>query len=189
MDKTGHSPNAMQPVGHRHAFRAQWHDYNSGVYFITICAKDHKCHFGKIVDKEMILSPVGEIAERQIAELSAHFANVQIWNYVVMPNHVHMVIYLNHGPVRPMENTGNLHPSKDGSFKGTCHHNSGLSVIIRSLKGGIAREARKIMSRFAWQPRFHDHIIREQRRYEMIMNYIDTNVSRWGEDCFNLDDD
>jgi len=79
----------------RHRFRAGWHDYNCGIYFVTICCANARHYFGEIEDGNMALSPVGIIAESQIQSLSSHFANVEICNYVVMPNHVHVVIAVN----------------------------------------------------------------------------------------------
>ena len=76
----------------RHAFRAEWHDYNSGIYFVTICSKDKQHIFGKIKDSIMILSDIGKIVERCILDISNHHTNVELWNHVIMPNHIHMVI-------------------------------------------------------------------------------------------------
>lgn len=172
----------------RHAFRAEWHDYNEGVFFITICVKNHRHDLGKIKDGVMCHSLVGKIVEKQIADLHKHFEYVEMRNHVVMPNHIHLVIYvgLSQGIIasRTESNPGCLRNHKDGSAIATTHHHSRLSVIIRSLKGGITREARKAGILFDWQSRYHDHIIRSQEAYLLIMNYIDENVRKWDEDCF-----
>ena len=191
----------------RHRFRAGWHDYNCGIYFVTICCANARHYFGEIEDGNMALSPVGIIAESQIQSLSSHFANVEICNYVVMPNHVHVVIAVNpidtrtnvpeNPPVgtlfkasaqtilHPSNNIGCLKPSNhDASLSQEFHHNSLLSIIIRCLKGGITRDARRLKMHFEWQSRYHEHIISNQKTYEKIMSYIDLNVENWCRDRF-----
>lgn len=188
----------------RHQFRATWHDYNDGLYFVTICCADKKYYFGDITDSTMQLSEIGKIADIQIREIPTHFKNAEILNSVIMPNHIHIVIAIN-GPhvgtllkasaanVLPIcelpakdESLGCLKPRRhDAPESQDFHHNTQLSIIIRCLKGGITREAHLLGYHFEWQPRFHEHIIRHQRAYDNIMNYIDSNVDKWGNDCFN----
>ena len=59
-----------------------------------------------------------------------------------------------------------------------------LSRILRWYKGRVTFESRKIHADFSWQPRFHDHIIRDEREFERIKNYIITNPSNWEKDKF-----
>lgn len=194
----------------------------------------------------MELSAVGIIAVSQIQNLSKFFADTEIWNYVVMPNHVHLVIAIGtstHGKVIT-GNTTNGSAANDNATNGSAtngsatngsatngsaangsaandpvgtlfkasaespssvssplgclksrqhdapdyqdfHHNSRLSVIIRCLKGGVKRDSNRQGINFAWQPRFHEHIIRNQRSYDYIMNYINFNVINWAYDRFN----
>lgn len=186
----------------RHRFRADWHDYNSGVYFVTICCRDRGHYFGEVEGGQMRLSPIGVIVREHILMLSSHYCDVEVWNYVVMPNHIHMVIAV--GPVfkssthteqvevrqtactaPPNANRGCLKPKKYGDVVQDFHHNSALSVIVRCFKGGVKRECSKVGMDFEWQNRFHEHIIRDQQSYCNIMNYIDNNVANWGNDCFN----
>ncbi|MGN0205812.1 MAG: hypothetical protein ACI4BC_01085, partial [Muribaculaceae bacterium] len=91
----------------RHAFRTQWHDYNSGIYFVTICSKDKRHIFGSIKNSVMILSDVGKIVERCILDIANHHTNVELWNHVVMPNHTHMVICVGAQPNANSAKTGN----------------------------------------------------------------------------------
>ena len=66
----------------RHAFRAKWHDYGEGIYFITICTHEKNHIFGRIINAAMFLSPLGEIVESCLSEISKHYPNIEIWNYV-----------------------------------------------------------------------------------------------------------
>ena len=191
----------------RHAFRAEWHDYNSGIYFVTICSKDKQHIFGKIKDSIMILSDIGKIVERCILDISNHHTNVELWNHVIMPNHIHMVINVGTQPApvgtryiaseQPMQTArqhmGCLRVPRHGEPCEDFHHNSSLAVVVGTFKAAVTRlmRTRCIASlprqhqiQTVWQPRYHEHIIRNQRAFENIMNYVDTNIEKWSHDCF-----
>ena len=191
----------------RHAFRVEWHDYNSGIYFVTICSKDKQHIFGKIKDSIMILSDIGKIVEHWILDISNHHTNVELWNHVIMPNHIHMVINLATPPpvgtryiasAQAMHNAGQnmgcLRAPRHGEPCEDFHHNSSLAVVVGTFKAAVTRlmRTRCIASlqqqqqqiQAVWQPRYHDHIIRNQRAFENIMNYVDTNIEKWNQDCF-----
>ena len=190
----------------RHAFRAEWHDYNSGIYFVTICSKDKQHIFGKIKDSIMILSDIGKIVERCILDISNHHTNVELWNHVIMPNHIHMVINVGTQPApvgtryiaseQPMQtagqNMGCLRAPRHGEPCEDFHHNCSLAAVVGTFKAAVTRlmRTRCIASlqqqqiQTVWQPRYHEHIIRNQRAFENIMNYVDTNIEKWSHDCF-----
>lgn len=205
-------------MGDRHQFRAKWHDYNGGIYFITICAYEKRHIFGVIesaytvnagipctaststgtaststdkVGTRFIASKLGEIVEDQIKNIPRYYQDVEILNHVVMPNHIHFVINIGvpsktHSSHYVTENTGCL---KSPIHEAACqdrHHNCRLATIIGSFKAGVTRTARtrKIASLPVWQSRYHEHIIRNQRTYDNIMIYIDSNVENWSKDCF-----
>ena len=204
----------------RHAFRAEWHVYNSGIYFVTICSKDKQHIFGKIKDNIMILSDIGKIVERCILDISNYHINVELWNHVIMPNHIHMVINVGTQPApvgtryiaseEPMQtagqNMGCLRAPRHGEPCEDFHHNCSLAVVVGTFKAAVTRlmrtryglmrtrcglmRTRCIASlqqqqiQTVWQPRYHEHIIRNQRAFENIMNYVDTNIEKWSHDCF-----
>ena len=60
-----------------------------------------------------------------------------------------------------------------------------LASVVRGFKIGEIKYANNHGISFAWQPRFHDHIIRNQHEMNHIADYINTNVIPWKEDCFN----
>ncbi|MDE5750846.1 MAG: hypothetical protein K2H87_08795, partial [Duncaniella sp.] len=181
----------------RHRLRGDWHDYNLGVYFVTICCSKKRHIFGKINDGKMIMSDIGRIVDRCISDISLHTPFAEVWNYVVMPNHIHLVISIS--PVlvgaqyiapasTEVSAMGCLKPPKHGETCSDFHHNSGLAVTIRTFKAACTRLVRA-QSRYSsislWQRGFHEHIIRSQVAFDNIMAYIDTNVERWDKDCFN----
>ncbi len=140
-------------MGDRHAFRAKWHDYNEGIYFVTICTHNKVHTFGKIHRNEMYLSELGKITNDCILDLVNHH-DVEVHNSVVMPNHVHLVVGAR--PAAPVEtehtspnpsniNLGCLKPPIYGTPTDNFHHNSQLAVIVGSFKAAVTRKYRKML--------------------------------------------
>ena len=140
-------------------------DYTSDhYYFLTVCTHNRRCLFGEPDH----LNGWGRIAQEQILQLETHYCNVKVDQYVVMPNHIHMILVLGCG-------------EKAGK-------NPDLQQIMAQLKSGISREIRNTGSDLTvWQRSFHDHVIRTQKDYEKIWMYIQTNPMRWDKDCFFID--
>ncbi len=188
-------------MGDRHQFRAKWHDYNGGIYFVTICSCEKKHSFGRILNNTFQPSELGEIIIDHLRNLPTHYSDVELWNSVIMPNHIHLVIAVGTRFFASTEkpetrffastencelNLGCLKHSKSGEECEYFHHNSRLASIIGTFKAGVTRTARtrRIASLPVWQSRFYEHIIKSQYSFENIMNYIDTNVENWHSDCF-----
>ena len=74
--------------------RATWHDYNGGRYFVTFCTKNHELYFGDVVDGRMDLSEIGNYALKCIEKIPEINDNVAVPEFVVMPNHVHMIVII-----------------------------------------------------------------------------------------------
>ncbi|BFM38520.1 hypothetical protein [Synechocystis sp. LKSZ1] len=103
---------------------ARWQSWDygrNGAYFITICTKDRRHFFGKVVNQQMILSPVGQLAEQFWYEIIDHAKNVVLDQFVVMPNHIHGILILDN----PNDNNGNdgaKTVSKSGKKSGFNHY-------------------------------------------------------------------
>ena len=69
-----------------------WNYGQNGAYFVTICTKNRTSYFGDVVDGRMQLSQIGQLAERFCNEIPHHFPYIDIGGYVVMPNHMHIII-------------------------------------------------------------------------------------------------
>lgn len=104
------------------------------------------------------------MCEKYINNINAAYENVTVDKYVIMPNHIHMLLSIN-GPMRASA------PTKS------------IECIIRSFKTLVTKE----IGLSIWQRSFNDHIIRGEPDYKNIWNYIDTNVMRWEKDCFYQD--
>ena len=150
--------------------RLKGYDYStSGAYFLTICVKGRKQLLSKIVGDDAYIVPqnnlseIGLICDKYINNINIKYENVTIDKYVIMPNHIHLLIFLN-GTMRASSPTKNV------------------ETIIRSFKTMVTKE----IGQSIWQRSYHDHIIRGEKDYQKIWEYIDTNVIRWDKDCFYL---
>ncbi len=168
--------------------RLQNWDYRwSGAYFITICTKDRKHYFGKINNEKMQLSHIGILADVLLYEIKNHSINIEIGEYVVMPNHVHLILILNNDNIDFVVET--LHATslrqQPNQFMSDISPKSGsVSTIIRSYKSAVTKHAHRLGFEFEWQTRFHDHIIRDEKSFNKISEYIINNPKNWNEDKF-----
>ena len=158
------------------------YDYSSnGYYFVTICTHQKFCYFGGISNQQMQLSQVGRIANQHWQEIPQHFQDVYIDEYIIMPNHVHGIIVIN----RPDVETRNFAslPENDASNKFAPLKPGSLQAIVHACKSSVTRWCRKNGdSDFRWQPRFYEHIIRNEKSLNNIRQYIINNPAKWLED-------
>ena len=92
--------NAMEQISERKPNRLKNYDYTAnGAYFITICVKDRKCILSRISVGADIIRPYqvqltqsGQIVDKAIRSVSSHYDNVSVDHYVIMPNHVHLLL-------------------------------------------------------------------------------------------------
>ncbi|HUH73070.1 MAG TPA: transposase [Chitinophagales bacterium] len=178
--------------------RLQTWDYRwSGAYFITICTKNREHYFGEIVNQKMILSNVGVLANVFWCEIKNHTKNVTLGEFVVMPNHIHGILILNDNVLENVSaSVETLHATslqiplppqsttKNEQMTGISPKSGSISAIIRSYKSAVTKHANRLGFDFAWQPRFHDHIIRDEQSFDNIQNYIFNNPINWEIDKF-----
>lgn len=178
-------------------------DWNYGwnaPYFITICTANRNCYFGEIVDSEMKLSEIGRMAKQYWFEIPNHFPFVILDEFVVMPNHVHGIILINKQNDRSNDEQNDGRNVETQNFASLPSQPSppspspplpdmpiqrimnkfgpqsqNLASIIRGYKTGVKKYATINNIDFAWQPRFYDHIIRNDDSYKSIRNYIINN--------------
>ena len=134
-------------------------DYSScNYYFITICTYEKRCIFGTPGK----WNEWGKIAGEHVKRLETFYPSVKVDKYVIMPNHVHMIIVLDNGDRKP-----------------------NVSALIGLYKTGVTKEIRSMYPEAQiWQRSFHDHIIRNQNSYDKIWEYIENNPLKWDMDCF-----
>ena len=185
--------------------RLQNWDYSSNAaYFVTICAYNRECYFGHVAEEKMVLSEIGKFVDSEWLKTFdiRKDMNLTMGEYVVMPNHFHAIIIIgkneyNRGDaVRGGGGGGDAMHRRDAMHRVSTNdkpankfgpQSKNLASIIRGFKSAVTVHARKIHADFAWQSRFHDHIIRDDESFERILNYIRTNPSNWKEDRFTPD--
>ncbi|MDR2606559.1 MAG: transposase [Oscillospiraceae bacterium] len=157
----------MADFPQRKRIRLYGYDYSGrGYYFITICTKNRNEILSTIPAVgancvRPILTEIGRVVEKEIAVLSAVYADVEIENFVIMPNHIHMILAIS--------------PDGRTQFAPT------VSRIIKQFKGSITKR----ISFPIWQTSFHDRIIRNENEYKNIYKYIDENSVLWQADIYN----
>lgn len=157
-------------------------DYRwEGAYFITFCTKDRKHYFGEIIDGKMNLSSIGVIADIFWHEIKNHSKNVRLGSFVVMPDHIHGIIIIDKN-----ESSG-----QDMSCPNTIDRfqnigKNSISSLVGSYKAAVTKHARRLGFEFEWQRLFYDHVIRDERAFINISNYIENNPKKWWEEKTSL---
>ena len=177
--------------------RARWHDYTGADYFVTFCTKKRELYFGDVVDGKMELSEIGKWALTQIEQTVVIRQNdVEIPMYVVMPNHIHLIVVFNGvSPCRDASNASASNVSELEIIKPNISDARGaslqfgpqsgnLSSVVRGIKSAVTKYAIEHDIPFAWQSRYHDHIIRNQMEMNRIADFIENNPLRWELDRF-----
>ncbi|MBR6265195.1 MAG: hypothetical protein IKR66_01215 [Bacteroidales bacterium] len=190
--------------------RAKWHNYNGADYFVTICTGDRINYFGSIVDGKTQLTAVGEYTKQCIEKIGVIYKNVQVPLYVIMPNHIHLIIIINDNNAEPTPSVGlSYYGSRNNADTRLPHCDSPtthcdsptqkeinlemqrrakccgrLSHIIGQFKSAVVRYTKQNDISFEWQTRYHDHIVRNQEEMNNIANYIEQNPAKWETDCF-----
>ncbi len=175
------------------SIRLQGYDYaNRGEYFVTICPRKRMCLLGDIVEGEMRLSEMGRIVDACWREIPSHFENTRVDVFQIMPNHVHGIVELLEKP-KQQNLVGARHAVPVQKFDGEKFGKprpGSLSTIIRSFKAAVTKEVHKLnlfLEESIWQSRFYDHIIRNDKDYFFVEQYIKLNPLLWYLDTDNPD--
>ena len=152
---------------------------------------------------EVVLSEIGKKTYDYLNEISEHFQNAYLDEFIIMPNHLHLILILDKSKSEEgtrhvvsqnimSQNVVSQPPSQKGEpiskrFNEFSNPIPGsVSVIIQQLKSSVKRWCNKNgFNDFQWQSRFHEHIIRDNESFERIKNYIINNPSNWKEDKWN----
>ena len=167
----------------RKSLRLPAYDYSqNGVYFITICTEGKKHIFGRVVGGGVLdaphvcLSDRGNIAEQTLLEMNDFYGDISIDKYVVMPNHVHLLLQ-----AHDCEAAGHVGPALQDVVR--WYKTMTTNAFIRAVKAGEMPPFDKT----AWQASFYDEVIRGQDHYLRAWQYIDDNPAHWAEDEYYSD--
>ncbi|MCX8102864.1 MAG: transposase [Candidatus Bipolaricaulota bacterium] len=164
---------------HRRSIRLKGYDYaQAGAYFVTVCTRDRVYWFGEVIDNQMHLNQAGQIVLTMWEELPERFPEIAIDAHVIMPNHVHGIVWIK--PVGAQF----IAPY---TYRGAMNRApTTLGEIVRAFKAVTTRIIRQtIFPEFAWQRNYYEHIIRSEESLNRIRQYILDNPQRWAYDREN----
>ena len=187
----------MKPT--RHSIRLPSYDYtSSGAYFVTICTKNRQHFFGEIRNGKMNLSKIGKIASQNWQDISNHYDHVELGKFVVMPNHIHGIIWIVGTRLGVSDKNTicqgkpkTINTKKERIRQGEPLHkrefgapqSGSLSMIINQYKASVKRWCNKNgCDHFQWQRNYYEHIIRHNDDLNNISEYIQTNPLNWEQD-------
>ncbi|MBR4905390.1 MAG: transposase [Clostridia bacterium] len=159
--------------------RLTGYDYSTtGAYFVTLCTKNNEMLFWNDETEKTVrscilthqpvgadrirpfLSTEGKIVDRAIQDIPFRYQNVTLDHYVIMPNHIHLLLQL------------------------TESQNDSSARSVSGIVGQTKRRVSKEIGSSVWQKSFHDHIVRDEADWQRIWTYIENNPANWESDCF-----
>ncbi|MFO7448071.1 MAG: transposase [Ignavibacteriaceae bacterium] len=161
-------------------YRLPGYDYSSnGNYFVTICTQNRiNQYLGKISNSEIYLSGIGKTVDKIWNQIPIEFPGVLLDTYQIMPDHFHAIIRINKTQKRDLINQ--IPTFKSGIINNPMElKEKSLGYIIRWFKGKVKYEAGKIEPDFKWQSRFYERIIRNDREFFFIQEYIINNPKNY----------
>jgi REP element-mobilizing transposase RayT len=184
-------------IHHRRSFRLKGYDYSqAGLYFVTICCQNNVCRFGKIENGEMIFNHFGKIADNEWMKLPERYPNMFLDVYQIMPNHIHGIIALGDvGATLAVAQNAVAQNDTLGANRATVNWAGAspaptIGDIVGAYKSMVANQCLEIfklrndcMGKL-WQRDYWEHIIRNEKSYQTIVDYIINNPSNWVKDKF-----
>ncbi|MBE6569049.1 MAG: hypothetical protein E7658_02375 [Ruminococcaceae bacterium] len=173
----------MDELKKRKITRLAGADYNrNGAVFLTICTKERRCILSRIVGtgvpdgSKTELTKYGQIADKYINQLNDFYDNLSVESYVIMPNHIHIMLWVKGGENGPQDL-----PVSDGPSRTPVPtvQNSVPARFVSTFK----RFCNKECGTNIWQYRSYDHMIRNHEDYEEHLKYICDNPIRWYYDA------
>lgn len=162
-------------IHNRKSIRLSGYDYTQmGAYFITICTEDRCPLFGKINNGQMLLNPFGQIAQQCWFEIPNHFPHADVGEFVVMPDHIHGVIFItDDSGIGSRVGAKNFSPLQRPT--GTSKT---IGSIVRGFKIGVTKQINAIYQTPGakiWQRNYWERVIRDEQELARIEKYIREN--------------
>lgn len=164
---------------HRRSVRFRGFDYaRTGEYFLTLVAHHRQCLFGDIVDGRMERTFLGEIVSSEWLKTPRIRPEIELDEWVIMPNHLHGIIRISVGAdsVRPIKITGLFRQPRT------------LGAFVAGFKAAVTRAIRQRLhshDKPIWQRNYYEHIVRNWKDLNRVRDYIRSNVKNWADDDEN----
>lgn len=173
----------MAELPSRKSIRLREYDYSSpGAYFVTVCTQDRRCILSDIAVGALHEAPAvnltdaGRCVQRVIEALPSRFPDLSVEKHVIMPNHIHLLVRI----------------SSERALREAPLQQLGKRSLLSQAIGYLKMNSSKAIHAFApdlnvWQRGYHEHVIRGEKDYPEIWNYIDTNPDKWVLDRYYVE--
>ena len=192
---------------HRRSIRLKGYDYTQpGAYFVTVVTHGRECLFGEIVDREMRLNEAGRMVEQCWLDIPSHFPHVELDAFVIMPNHVHGILWIvetppitgmagmvgakNFSPLPSQPSSQSSQPSDISSDAAPRPHGTSKTIgsVVRGFKIGVTKWFRQHTTIYTvWQRNYYERIIPDERALNAVRRYILANPVKWMQDAEYLE--
>jgi len=178
-------------IHHRHSIRLKGYDYTrGGAYFVTIVTYQRAHLFGEVVNGEMRLNELGQIARDEWFKTADLRPYVKLYEdeLMVMPNHAHGIVWIENDDVVGM-GVGAERRSAPTKTKTPTVTPKSLGAIVRAYKSAVTYAVNALQKQrgaVLWQRNYYEHIIRNEQEHERIYNYILSNPLNWENDDENI---
>jgi putative transposase len=152
--------------------RLQHYDYaKTGAYFVTICTHNRACTFGEVTGSLMVQNMAGRMVESIWCVIPGHYSNVSIDAFVVMPNHVHGLLFI----TKDLVGARFIAPESIAP---------NLGEVVRAFKARCSHAINKIHGKGTplWQRNYYEHVVRDEDDLMRIREYIENNPAQWALD-------
>lgn len=181
---------------HRKSIRLKGYDYSQpGAYFVTICTQDRECLFGEIINGKMIINDAGKMVENEWIDLPHRFTNIQLHEYVIMPNHFHAILEIVVGATLVVAQNDNIvkNDNQKGQPQGIAPTDKTLGDIIGAFQSIVTvkyihcvkTKKWQQFNKKLWQRNYWEHIVRNEQELNRIRLYIKNNPKKWQNDKLN----
>tara|TARA_R110002111_G_scaffold261984_1_gene336619 strand:- start:100024 stop:100590 length:567 start_codon:yes stop_codon:yes gene_type:complete len=178
----------------RKSIRLQGYDYSqAGFYFVTICTQNHLCLFGEIQrNGQMKRNSAGEMLDKWWLELAHKYPLVTLHERIVMPNHFHGIVQIEHDTEAKgsrTEFTSIKITDQDEQLHSDPHSLASIigwfkSMTMNEYIRQVKTQGWKPFYQRLWQRNYYEHIIRDEEAWNEISDYIRTNPQRWIDDKY-----
>ncbi len=182
-------------TGSRKSVRLQGFDYaSSGAYFVTICTFQRQGLFGEIANGMVGLNEIGKMVLWHWNRIPTHFKNVELDEYIIMPNHLHGIICIaddvgaKHSFPDPLKVCQDHSQNASPLQRPNGTESQSLCAIVQNFKSITARKFHKmhrVEDGRLWQRNYYEHVIRNENELNRIREYIIYNPVKWDEDKEN----
>ena len=174
----------------RQSIRLKNYDYSqAGAYFVTLCSYQKECLFGKVNGQNVILTGVGKIIHEEWYKSANIRQEITLDTFVIMPNHIHGIVFINNSESTSIANVGARGPSPlQGGKPVAGTGKKPLGSFVGGFKSACTKrvnELRRTPSVPLWQRNYYEHVIRSENALFQIRRYIQENPKCWLEDDEN----